>query len=270
MRRTIAGLLVLAATTASPAQAEEGLVLYGAGSLREAVGEIARDFTAETGTPVRTEFGPSGLMRGRIEGSERVDVFTSADMGHPLKLRAEGRAVHVAMFTRNALCGMAKPELGLTSANFLDKLLDPAVKLGTSTPGADPSGDYTWAMFRLADKLRPGAFATLDGKAQQLVGGSMGGAGGPDPFVAAFAEGRVDLFIGYCSGGAARARDVPGLELAELPAEISVGPEYGLAILKDADPRAHDLAWRILSPEGQATLAKRGFKPIGLPAADAG
>jgi ABC-type molybdate transport system substrate-binding protein len=46
--------------------------------------------------------------------------------------------------------------------NFLAKLLDPAIKIGTSTPKADPAGDYTWAMFRLAEKIKPGSYAILD------------------------------------------------------------------------------------------------------------
>ena len=40
--------------------AAEPLVLYGAGSLRESMTQVARDFQAKTGTAVRTEFGPSG------------------------------------------------------------------------------------------------------------------------------------------------------------------------------------------------------------------
>ena len=80
MKRVLSGLtgaaLVLA--TAGPAFADE-LVLYGAGSLREAMTQIARDFHARTGTTVRTEFGPSGVMRERIEKGERVDLLASAD-----------------------------------------------------------------------------------------------------------------------------------------------------------------------------------------------
>jgi molybdate transport system substrate-binding protein len=89
----------------------------------------------------------------------------------------------------------------LTTANFLDKLLDPAVKLGTSTPKADPAGDYTWAMFRLADMLRPGSFAVLDAKAQQIVGGALPStpASSPDPTVTALRDGGVDIYISYCT-----------------------------------------------------------------------
>jgi cation diffusion facilitator family transporter len=49
-------------------------------------------------------------------------------------------------------------------------MLDPTIKLGTSTPRADPSGDYAWDAFRKAETIKPGAFAALEKKALKLVG----------------------------------------------------------------------------------------------------
>ena len=254
----------------STASSEE-LVLFGAGSLREVMTQIAADYQARHGGTVRTEFGPSGLMRERIERGERVDLFASADMGHPLKLREQGRATTVAMFTRNTLCAVAMPHVELTTANFLDKLLDPGVKLGTSTPGADPSGDYTWAMFRLADRLRPGSFAVLDTKAQKIVGGALPSApaSSPDPTVAALRDGVVDVAIGYCTSAQLRLRQLPTLQIVDIPDTLRVGPEYGLALLKEARPAATGLMLYILSVDGQATLAKFGFRPVGMPGTSA-
>jgi hypothetical protein len=51
-----------------------------------------------------------------------------------------------------------------------------------------------------------------------------------------------------------------------VPDVLQVGPEYGLTILKGARPAAADLALYILSPDGQALLARHGFGPVGLPA----
>jgi ABC-type molybdate transport system substrate-binding protein len=172
------------------------------------------------------------------------------------------------MFTRNTLCGIAVPRIGLTTTNFLDRLLDPAVKLGTSTPKADPSGDYTWAVFRRADALRPGSYQILNAKAQQIVGGPSNSTapGGKDPIVAALAAGRIDVMISYCSGAKSRVSQMAELQVAEVPREIAAGPEYGLAVLKGADPKAVDLALFILSPDGQQILSRHGFAPIGLPA----
>jgi len=260
---------IAAATTmlfATMVRAED-LTLYAAGSLKEAMTEIANTFRAGSGASVKTEFGPSGLLRERIEQGEKADVFASADMGHPLKLRSDGRATHVAMFTRNALCVVVKSAVGLTTENFLAKLLDPAVKVGTSTPKADPAGDYTWAMFRAAEAMKPGSYAILDAKARQIVGGAAANpdGGSTDPTVAALADGTVDLVVGYCTSTRLRLRQMPGLEVVQVPAALRVGPEYGLAVLKGAAPQADDLAFFILSPEGQQILANYGFNPVGLP-----
>jgi len=258
--------LLLGLVLSSTASSEE-LVLFGAGSLREVMTQIAADYQARHGGTVRTEFGPSGLMRERIERGERVDLFASADMGHPLKLREQGRATTVAMFTRNTLCAVATPHVGLTTGNVLDKLLDPGIKLGTSTPKADPAGDYTWAMFRLADRLRPGSFAVLDTKAQQIVGGALPSAPGssPDPTITALRDGVVDVALGYCTSAQLRLRQLPILHIVDIPDTLRVGPEYGLALLKDAQPAATGLMLYILSVDGQATLEKFGFRPVGLP-----
>jgi molybdate transport system substrate-binding protein len=247
--------------------AGEELVLYGAGSLREVMTQIAADFRAARGVAVRTDFGPSGLMRERIERGEKVDVFASADIGHPRKLQQDGRAIVVAMFTRNALCAVALPRVGVTTANLLDRLLDPGVKLGTSTPKADPAGDYTWAMFRLAEKLKPGSFAILDQKAQQIVGGTLPSpsGGSSDSPIAALRDGVVDVHLGYCTSARLRMSQLPELQLVDIPEALRVGPEYGLALVKGAHPVATDLMLYILSLDGQATLKRFGFNPVGLP-----
>jgi molybdate transport system substrate-binding protein len=170
----------------------EALQVLAAGSLREVMTEIGDHYRRGTGADVTAVFGPSGVLRERIENGERADLFASADMGNPMQLLHAGRATRVVMFARNRLCGVALRRVGLTTANFLDRLLDPAIKFGTSTPKADLAGDYTWAMFRRTDALRPGSYAILDKKAQQIVGGPTSNAnvGGKDPAVAALASGR--------------------------------------------------------------------------------
>ena len=160
------GSLALAFLLATMAAASAGdLVLYGAGSLHGAMADIAKQFDQRFGTTTKVTFGPSGMMRERIEKGEHVDIFTSADMGNARKLVDAHRAAIVVLFARNRLCGYARPSVVLTTENFLAKALDPGVKLGTSTPKADPGGDYTWEMFHKADSQSPGAFAALDAKA---------------------------------------------------------------------------------------------------------
>jgi molybdate transport system substrate-binding protein len=251
------------------ARADE-LHVLAAGSLREVIGEIGARYNDATGVVVTADFGPSGVLRERIEKGEKADLLASADMGHPLKLLGDGRATRADMFTRNALCAFATPKAGLPQANFIDRLLDPVVKLGTSTPKADPAGDYTWLMFHKIDALHPGAYAKLDQKAQQIVGGPTNNApvDGKDPAAAALIAGKIDVMIGYCSGAKRMQSQVPDIQTVAIPKAIAAGPEYGLAILKGADPRAEDLALYMLSPEGQQIFAQFGFAPVGLPAAE--
>ncbi|SEE51805.1 ABC-type molybdate transport system, substrate-binding protein [Rhizobiales bacterium GAS191] len=268
MHRSIRVLLSSILLMAALGRADAGEIrLYGAGSLKEVMGELSSSYARTKGSAFTMQFGPSGLMRERIERGENVDVFASADMGHPLKLLRDARANMVVFFTRNLLCATALPALNLTPANLLDKLLDPNVKVGTSTPKADPAGDYTWAMFKLADTLRPGAFARLDAKAMQIYGGASnnGPVDGKDLAIAALASGKVDLTIGYCRSTRLRLSQLPGLVAVEIPKELSVGPEYGLALMKDASPDAVGFALFVMSTQGQDILARFGFKPVATP-----
>ena len=149
-------LLTVGLPMAASAQ-DNGLVLYGAGSLREAMTDMASLFAREHGIAVRTEFGASGRMRERIEGGDKVDVFTSADIGHAAKLVAEGKASVMAMFARNDLCLLAPANrVSAGSAGALDALLKDGVKIGVSPAKIDPLGDYTVQLFDVADRVKAG------------------------------------------------------------------------------------------------------------------
>ena len=42
----------------------------------------------------------------------------------------------------------------VVAENLLARLLDPELRIGTSTPKADPSGDYAWALFAKSESSR--------------------------------------------------------------------------------------------------------------------
>jgi len=169
MRRRIAGCFIALALLTSPGLAET-LQVVGAGSLADAFADLIRRSPAGADTIATPEFGPSGLMREKIEGGMNAHLFASADMEQARRLAIGHPERSVIHFTRNRLCAIARAAVGLTPANMLDRLLDPAVRLATSTPGADPSGDYAWAVFARAEAIRTGARAALEAKAQQLYG----------------------------------------------------------------------------------------------------
>lgn len=265
-------LLILAATTVGwrPAMAADPLTLYAAGSLKAALTEVAKAYEQAYGTPVATEFAASGLLRERIEAGEEADVFASANMAHPGALMAKGWGGPVALFARNQLCALAQPEVKATPAHLLDVLLDPAVRLGTSTPKADPSGDYAWQLFEQAEALRPGSFATLDAKALKLSGGpdSEKAPEGRNTYGWVMEQDRADVFLTYCTNAELAQREVPELQIVSLPEDLVVGADYGLIVRQEAPDTAWRLALFVLAPEGQSILADYGFRSGALPQKD--
>jgi molybdate transport system substrate-binding protein len=144
------------------ARAAEPVLLHAAGSLRGALNDVANAFEAATGNKVRAKYGASGLLKDEIAEGAKAEVFASANVEHPQALAAAKKSGPVVLFARNRLCALVRPGLTVTSATLLDRMLDDKVKLGTSTPVADPSGDYAFEVFRLAEKIKAGARATLE------------------------------------------------------------------------------------------------------------
>ena len=266
MRRHAVQLVLLlsaACSLAVPVRATETVALYAAGSLRDALGEIARTFQTATGTKIVTKFGPSGLLKDEIAAGAQADVFASANMEHPQALHAAGKSGPVILFARNRLCALVKPGLKVDSGGLLERMLDPQIKLGTSTPKADPSGDYAFEVFRKADALKPGARAELEKKALQLTGNPSSAQPPQGRAVYGWhvAEGRADIFLAYCTATAEAKKQNPDQQIVELPASLSVGADYGLTVMSGAAQPAPALARFIVSPAGQKILAGYGFAP---------
>jgi molybdate transport system substrate-binding protein len=253
---------ILTGAAAVPAQ-DAAVRVYAAGSLRRPLTGIADRFSALYAIPVKLEFGASGLLRERVERGESGDVFASASMEHPLALMKQGKAGPVVLFARNELCALARGGLPVTTANLLDVMLDPAVKVGTSTPKADPSGDYAWEVFRKSDEVRPGSRARLEQKALQLTGGgpnSVQPPPGTGVYAHAIQHGLADVFLTYCTNARETVEAVRGGAVVSLPAALRVGADYGLTVLATAQAdRASRFVMFTLSGEGQDILARYGF-----------
>ncbi|MCL4766578.1 MAG: molybdate ABC transporter substrate-binding protein [Hyphomicrobiaceae bacterium] len=252
----------------TPSARADTVNLYAAGSLRAALTEVARAFEAEAGSKARVEttFGASGLLRERIEKGELAHVFASADTGHPKRLGERGlTSAPMRVFARNELCALVRQGLDVTPGTLLDAMLDPKVRVGTSTPKADPSGDYAFALFGKAEALKPGAKAKLESKALQLTGGpsSPKGPEGRSVYAWVMASGQADLFLTYCTNAVLAKKEAPELSIVPIPKAINVGAEYGLVVLKNAPGEAGALADYILSDNGQKILQKYGFGPGG-------
>jgi molybdenum ABC transporter molybdate-binding protein len=249
------------------AGAADPVLLHAAGSLRFALTEVIAAYEPAAGIKVQAVFGASGTLKDAIAKGERAEVFASANMEHPQALADAKRSGPVVLFVRNQLCALAKPGLAVTMATLLERMLDPAVKLATSTPKADPSGDYAWEVFRKADKLKPGSFAVLEKRALKLVGApdSAVPPNGRTAYGWHVAEGRADLFLTYCTNAMAARRESPDQQIVQLPDTLAVGADYGMTVMADASAAAYRFAMFLLSPAGQRTLAGHGFTAPGLP-----
>ena len=260
-----AAVLTLSACSTAPTKAPVAdaapVQVYAAGSLREAFTEIARDHEARTGQKLALTFGASGLLRERIEKGEPAQVFASADTDHPQRLAARGGWQAPVVFTRNALCAITSEQISATPDTLLATLLRTDVRVGTSTPQADPSGDYAWALFRQADTLQPGAYAQLDAKALKLTGG----ASSPKPpsgrgtYAWVMEQRQADVFLTYCTNAVAAQAELPRLRVVQLPPALQVGAAYGLTVRADAPAGAQAFAQALRQPAAQAVLRRLGF-----------
>lgn len=278
-RFPVAALAITVLLSASAASlAAEPVQVLAAGSLRQAMEELGRAYTAThyaaansnaNAAMVVFQFGPSGLLKARIEGSAVTeasagagDVFASANMEHPQALHAAGKSRAPRAFARNRMCLLTQAAVGPIAPNdpgaVLDAILNPALRLATSTPRADPAGDYAWRVFARAEGLRPGSQLRLQAKALQLAGGpnSARAPAGKTSYSWLMEDRQADLFLTYCTNAAEALSLVPGLRLVELPTALQVEAVYGIAVLK---PGGQAFADFVLGHAGQAILQRFGF-----------
>ena len=214
------------------------------GSLRLSLTETIAAYEASFAVKVAARFGASGTLKDAIAGGERAEVFASANMEHPQALADAKKSGPVVLFARNQLCALVRPGLTVTPTSLLERMLDPSVKLATSTPKADPSGDYAWEVFRGAEKLRPGAFSALEKRALKLIGAPDSAAPpkGRTAYGWHIAEGRADIFLTYCTNARAAQAESPGQQLVHLPDNLAVGADYGMTVINGAPPNAYRFA----------------------------
>ncbi|EPQ0970169.1 molybdate ABC transporter substrate-binding protein [Citrobacter farmeri] len=224
--------------------------ILAAGSLRAVWQPLMACFQEKD---VLCDFGPAGLLRERIDAGELCDFFASANMAHPQALLDAGRAQSVAPFATNRLCLTVRASVVREDDDWLSLLTRPDLRIGTSTAGCDPSGDYTQQLFsRMGDagtRARERAVALVGGRdTLPLPAGSL---------AAEWLIGNdyTDVFIGYASY-APRLRLIEALTVVEIPAPYNPIAEYGFACLSEKGKPFADF---LLTPEARLILCQHGF-----------
>ena len=208
-------------------------------------------------------FGASGTLAAAILKGANCDLFCSANMAHPQRLHAEGWGSAPQAFATNRLAALFLKERGFRDDTVVEAMLDPATRIGMSTPGADPSGDYAVMLLDRLAPLAADATTAPAARARILSGGGedirvvslLGRYGG------IVVQGHADIMLAYetmCREACARSKR---LAYARFPPAFEVQAVYGATAGRDSDETARDLMEFLLSSEGQARLTRFGFGP---------
>jgi molybdate transport system substrate-binding protein len=101
--RLAALMVIVLGISTRPATAQGVVKVFAAGSLSGVMAEIGSAVAKDYGITIAVTAGPSGTLRERIEKGERVDLFASANMEHPLALSGSGASGPTVLFARNAV-----------------------------------------------------------------------------------------------------------------------------------------------------------------------
>jgi molybdate transport system substrate-binding protein len=139
--------------TSSPSQ-NNSILVFAAASTKEAVEQIARDFQAETATPVEINPGPSSGLAKQIEQGAAADLFLSADEASADYL-AKRNLIELRrnLLTNRLVVIVPAESQSAPQLKELRDLADPKVhRLAMAEPGV-PAGEYARQALRQVDIL---------------------------------------------------------------------------------------------------------------------
>lgn len=241
--------------------------IFAAGSLAALVRAICAEVDVEL------TIGPAGLLASRIRASrpsERPDLFLSASLKLVETLAAEGFGKAAKPWVRNRLAILA-PKAGKAMARlqaiqsagagnapaWIMLLADQGLVLGTSTPGADPGGDYAQALIESTARFDPMMPERIRAKTKALVGAHIPGSARPAPSMTdLLEEGAADLFL--CYRTTAHRADPNRFVVIDIPQADNIDVRTGvLALAADGEQTLE----RFFTPEAAAAAAALGFEP---------
>jgi molybdate transport system substrate-binding protein len=232
------------------ASAQEGgdLTVSAASSLADAFTEIGKAFeTANPGTTVTFNFGPSDGLAGQIDEGAPVDVFASASSTWMDSVQDDGPGVtDRADFARNRLA-IIVPVDNPAGIENLDDLTEDHVQLVLAAEGV-PAGDYAREIFQRAG-ISEAALANVVSNEEDVKA-----------VITKVMSGEADAGIGYVTDVTPDVADQ--VALIPIPDEVNVIATYPIAVVNGTQEA--DLAQGFVDyvlGNGQQTLAEYGFLP---------
>jgi molybdate transport system substrate-binding protein len=255
-------VIVLAPACAplAPAPAQPAtLTILAAASLTEAFKDLGKQFEAQhPGARVEFNFAGSQQLVQQIANGAPADVFASADQRQMDAAIASKRIdqASVQLFARNRLVVIFPLSTGSNTRDLRD-LARPGLKMVLAAKEV-PVGQYSLQF--LAKASRDPAFgAAFEADVLKNVVSYEENVKG---VLTKVALGEADAGIVYTSDVANSSQKVSQVAI---PDALNVIAQYPIAPLQDAHSAslAKEFVALVLSPQGQETLAKYGFIPVG-------
>lgn len=235
------------------------LRIMAADALPKPIMEIGNIFKKEhPGVKIDYDFLGAGVLKGDIEEGAPCDVFLSANGKFQRQLKHKGFLKSYEVFAYDYLAA-ATPynnPAGVTPSNLIQKLMDPNVALTTSSPHADPAGDYTWKMFRIINRRFPGAFKKITGHANHLLDAAL--------VMPVLESGNTDLGILYASQLLELKRSGAKINIIAIPKKYNTKAKFTASVLNQSKYKSldEDFIKLLFSKKGKKILTYWGFSPV--------
>ena len=235
------------------------VTVFAAASLADAFREIGERFqAANPNSRVTFNFGASTQLRTQLEQGAQADVFASADQAQMDRAREAGRIVGPDVtFASNRLVVIA-PAANPGRVQGPADLARPGLKVVTTLPEV-PIGVYTQAMLdkmsrdpRFGREFRDRVNANVVSREANVR-----------QIVAKVQLGEADAGVVYASDVTPQA--APRLATFDVPDQFNSIATYPIALVAAAPQLEAGRAFvdLVLSPAGQAVLARWSFLPVG-------
>jgi molybdate transport system substrate-binding protein len=257
------GLMVamsVGATASEMPRLQGELTIFTAASLTDAFKEMAAQIEqANPGTKLTFNFAGSPTLRTQLAQGARADVFASADEPNMYGAEKDGTiSGEPQIFARNLLV-VVVPAKNPAGIHTLQDLTKPKLKLVLTNKDV-PAGNYArQALEKMSQDPTYGPDF-----ARRVLTNLVSEETNVKQVASKVQLGEADAGIVYSTDVTPALRSA--VRVIEIPPEFNVSAKYPIAAVKGAgnETGARAFIAYVLSPVGQAILARHGFLVSGL------
>ena len=236
-------------------------VIFAPGSMTHLMPLLLAQYLPSQQHPFRCEFGPSGLLREKIEMGARCDIFLSATISHTKALGDIGILKAYTTLALNQMVLVHSKADQLTQETALDAIIAPEYALGMSTTGLDPAGDYAFEILARVSHVTGMDLSALEKRTRVITGGreTPNAPPGRNQYGWIMETQDVDLLLTYYSNALAAINDNPNLTLTSLPQSVAITGVYGAGLTHSARLESERFYHWLGNLDAQRILEEGGF-----------